>query len=329
MRVTIKDVAKQAGVSIATVSRVINNSGYVSDPVKEKVLQKIDQLNYQVNAVAKSLKQEKTNMIGVIIPDISNPYFMQISKGVEDEIERYGYNLIFSSSNEDETKETKLLDLMNEKRVDAIILATAGKGKKQIEKFTNSGTPIIFIDRYNEEIKTKVSTISENNQLGAYKLTKHIIDQGHKTIGVINGSLDVNTGYDRYMGFLQAIEESGLRKEDQLIYNGDFTEKCGYKAVKQFFSQTTKQPTAIIAFNNLMATGAIKEMIQQNTTLLKKVEFGCYGEMEFMVMPTLNLVYIKQNPYRMGKDTGKLLIDRLYNNNHNPQTIVYEPELIV
>ncbi|MGM8212298.1 LacI family DNA-binding transcriptional regulator [Virgibacillus sp. W0430] len=329
MRVTIKDVAKEAGVSIATVSRVINDSGYVSDPIKKKVLQKIEQLDYQVNAVAKSLKQEKTNMIGVIIPDISNPYFMQISKGVEDEIERYGYNLIFSSSNEDEKKEAKLLELMNEKRVDAIILATTGKNKEQIERLASTGTPIILIDRFNEEIKHRISTITEDNQLGAYKLTKHFIDQGHTNIGVINGSLDVNTGRDRYKGFLQAVEEHDVSVEDSFIYNGDFTEKCGYEAVQHFSSQKNV-PTAIIAFNNLMAAGAIKGLTESRNLPLDQVKIGCYGEIEFMVlMQTLNVVYIKQNSYQMGKDTGKVLISHLNKDRHAPHTIMYEPELIV
>src|SRR5690625_3979190 len=189
---TIRDIARESNVSIATVSRVLNNTGYASDKVKNSVLKAAKKLNYQPNAVAKSLKSNKTNTIGVIIPDISNSYFMDISKGIEDTISNNNYNIIFCSSNENPAKERKLLKVLFEKRVDAIVVATSGENDKQILKLKKYGIPVILVDRKIDE-SIQIDTVVENNFEAAYEITKQLILLGHKNIGVVNGPLNVTT----------------------------------------------------------------------------------------------------------------------------------------
>src|SRR5699024_1670570 len=196
--VTIKDIANELGISIATVSRVLNNSEYASKEVKERVLETAKKMKYQPNAVARSLKKYRTNTVGVIIPDISNPYFMTISKGIEDSIQESGYNLIFMSGDENPEKERKQLQVLIEKRVDAVVLATSGKNEEMIKSIGDSGIPIVLVDRKINDDSMDLDMVVEDNVKGAYDLTSRLIKQGHTQIGVINGSLKVSTGIERY-----------------------------------------------------------------------------------------------------------------------------------
>src|SRR5690625_622084 len=152
----------------------------------------------------------KTNTIGVIIPDISNPYFMRISKGIEDTIEKSGYILIFVSGDESPEKEERTLKALIENRVDAIVLATSNEDNEMIETVQKTGIPIVLVDRKIEENLTDFNFVIENNFQGAYQLTKYLIDQGHHQIGVINGLLRVSTGMDRYLGYQHALKEYGM-----------------------------------------------------------------------------------------------------------------------
>jgi len=160
---TIKDVALEANVSTATVSRVLNESGFVSDEIKQRVYLAIKKLNYQPNAIARSLKQDKTNTIGVVIPDITNMYYMTIAKGIEDTVQEKGYNLIFCSSNENPKKEKNLLQLLVEQRVDAIVLATAGSNEEKVKEICQSGMPVVLVDRIFEVEGQELDSVTENN----------------------------------------------------------------------------------------------------------------------------------------------------------------------
>jgi LacI family transcriptional regulator len=171
-KATIKKVAAEAGVSTATVSRTINESGYVSEEIKNRVLGAVAKLNYQPSAIARSLKQDKTYMIGIIVPDISNPYFMGISRGIEDVVGREGFQLMFCSSDENPEKESRLLQLLHEKRVDAVVLATSGGNEQMVKRLMNAGVPIVLIDRKLEmDVDFKLDLVAEDNTEGAFRLT--------------------------------------------------------------------------------------------------------------------------------------------------------------
>ncbi|WP_180316690.1 LacI family DNA-binding transcriptional regulator [Shouchella shacheensis] len=233
-KVTIKDVAKESEVSIATVSRVLNEVGYVNEQIKVRVLQAVEKLNYQPNAVARSLKRDQTNTIGVILPDISNPYFMTMSKAIEDCLYDHNYNLIFCSGDEKPEKEKKLLQLLLEKRVDAIVLSTSSGNDAFIKRIHLSGTPVILMDRRVDYTDLKLDLVEEDNVKGAYELTKYLIQLGHTKVGVLNGLLDVSTGADRLLGFRQAIRDFGIRQEEAWIYNGGFTQEGGGRRLTTF-----------------------------------------------------------------------------------------------
>lgn len=327
-RVTIKDIARESGVSTATVSRVLSNKGYASEEIKQRVREVAKRLNYQPNAIARSLKTDRTNTIGIIIPDISNPYFMKISKGIEDVIQKLKYNIIFASSDENSEKERQLIKIFLEKRVDALVIATSGENDEFICQTQNSGLPIVLIDRKLQKEDVKMDWVLEDSTEGAYQLTKAVLEQGHRRIGVINGSLKVSTGLERYQGFQRAIAEYGITQDEKLIYNGNFTEIDGVNAVNQFF-KLKDRPTAIISFNNTMTFGAICELIQLGYHLPDDVVVASYGETEAeKLLKSPGIIYIKQSPYDMGLKVGDILVNRLEKNKKEITQEVYKPTIV-
>lgn len=310
-KVTIKDVAREAGVSIATVSRVINSIGFVSDEVKERVFTAARELQYLPNAIAKSLKQDKTNTIGVIIPDISNPFFMSISKGIEDIVYPQGYHLIFCSGNEDSKKEQQLLDIIWQRRVDAIVLVPSGDNEDMIEKIHSSGTPVILVDRKLQHIDIPLSLVAEDNFHAAYDLTNHLLQRKHERIGVINGPQNVSTGYDRYQGFARAMANAGKEINPQLIYDGDFTKQGGEKAVEYFLS-CNQRPTAILSFSNMMSFGAILALNKNGISIPEEMLIASYGEVDAaQLLSSSGMIFVRQNPYEMGEKVGEIILENL------------------
>ncbi|RED63990.1 LacI family DNA-binding transcriptional regulator [Cohnella lupini] len=309
---TIKQVAAEAGVSTATVSRVLNNSGFVSDLVKKRVLDVVNRLNYQPSAIARSLKQDKTFMIGIIVPDISNSYFMGISRGIEDVVGQEGFQLLFCSSDDNSVKENRLLLLLQEKRVDAIVLATSGGNDHTIKWLTDSGLPIVLVDRKLETIETgrMLDLVAEDNADGANRLTSKLLDEGHVRIGVVNGPSRVSTGSERYEGVLQAMQQHGL-EPNPIVYNGDFSTDDGIKAVRMFL-EAEPRPTAIVSLNNRMSLGVLLEIVRSGLRIPDDIAIASFGEVEAgSLLSNPGLYYIDQHPYEMGKVAGDILLRRI------------------
>lgn len=325
-KVTIKDIAKYSNVSTATVSRVLNNNGYVSKEARLRVEEAIKKLNYRPNAIAKSLKLSKTNLIGIIVPDISNDYFMKIVKSIEDIVEKKGYNLLICSSNENSEKEANLLEILHTKRVEVIVLASASGNNDLINRIYQSGTPIILIDRYLEGLD--IDYIGEDNVGASYLLTKKVIGMGYKRIGVINGPLNVSTGIDRFKGFKMAMENYGLEIIDEFIFEGDFTKKSGLKA-KQYFLSLNKLPEAIISFNNKMTFGLLESLTDESKDVKENLCIASYGKIEGQeLFEQYNLISISQKPHEIGLSTGKILLERIKNKNSYVKNYIKLNEIV-
>jgi LacI family transcriptional regulator len=323
--VTIKDIAKEAGVSTATVSRVLSKNGYASDDVRDRVALAVKRLNYQPNAIARSLKKDRTNTIGVVIPDIANPYFMQISKGIEDTVYQSGYNLIFGSGDENSEKERKILKVLFEQRVDAIVLATSGENEDLVNQIREANVPIILVDRKIEDQLEKFDLVVEDNTEAAYQLTKNLIALGHTKIGVVNGSLNVSVGVERFEGYRKAMKEHTLSENPELVYNGHFTQEDGVNAV-HYFSSLEEKPTAILSFNNAMTFGILLQLCQSGFEVSKDFVIASYGEVEAAKLLTqYDIVSANQFPYEMGISVGEILLDRLVKNVKGPIQKVFSP----
>ena len=311
-KATIKEVAAEAGVSTATVSRVLNDSGYVSPEVKERVRAAMGKLRYRPSAIARSLKQDRTHMIGVLVPDISNPYFMEMSRGIEDVAGQEGFQLTFCSSDENPDKEKRLLQLLGEKRVDAIVLATAGGGADTVHALAEHGIPVVLIDRRLEGKggKREFDLVAEDNSEGAYRLAMRLLEDGHTRIGIVNGPAHATTGRDRLGGVMKALREHGLDGKPP-VYNGDFSTEGGIRAVKAFL-QEQPRPTAILSLNNRMSFGVLVELVRSGLRIPDDMAVASFGEVEAgRLLRSPGLIYIYQRPYDMGRRAGELLLERI------------------
>ncbi len=311
-RVTITEVAKRANVSISTVSRVLNKNYPVSDEVKERVLQAISELNYQPNAVARSLKKQKTNMIGVVVADISNPFFMQIAKGIESVVGPEKYNLIFCSTDENPSKEHALLRLLSEKRVDGIILASCNTDSSYINQLAEKNFPIILIDRKVPNCSADV--IVEDNFSSAYKLTKYLIQMGHKKIGIVNGLLKVSSGAERFAGYKKALEDDDIKLRDDYILQGNFKRLDAYNAARQLILNNKNDlPTAIFAANNLMAEGIMVALREFGLKIPEDISLVSFGDISTPDLIDPRLTVISQNTFAIGQKAGETVLYRIQN----------------
>jgi LacI family transcriptional regulator len=276
------------------------------------VRRSISTLGYYPNAAARTLKTRKANAIGILVPDISNPYFMQIIKGIEDVMAPLDYSLLLASSDEDSKKEAKLLSVLSEDRIDCLVLATVGGNDEAIKGINGKGIPVVLIDRLPSSLASEMDSVVEDNQGAAYELAQSIIKLGIKSLGVIHGPMSASTAHQRAFGCTSAIEQHapGLAVSE---YYGDFTLESGERAAEQFLQKD--HPEAIIAMNNLMAVGAISTLIKRGLVIGKDIVLGSYGAIENYLLFDSSLRYVEQEPRTLGTLVGKVVQRRLEDRN--------------
>jgi LacI family transcriptional regulator len=312
---TIHDVAKKAGVAPITVSRVINNSGYVSDKVRIKVNQAIIELGYVPNVLARSLKSKRTNTIALVFTDITNPFFNTIARGVEDSAYRAGFNVIFCNTDESVEQEYKYIQLVLQKQVDGILLVPVDTRSKAIDAIQEQNTPLVVIDR--KVPYDNIDSVRGDSEGGAYLITKHLIDLGHQRISMLSGPKGVSTAEDRINGYCRAMESSGLTQFIDYHY-GKFAQQSGFETTRALFSQEIK-PTAIFAGNNLIAIGALSSLRESGMHIPQDVSVVSFDGIpeNLTVFPFLTTV--DQPSYEIGKKAAELLFSRIKNEPDGPK----------
>lgn len=317
---TIKDIAKAAGVSIATVSRAINGNYPVSRDARDRIENAVRELNYKPNTIARSLKNDCTHTIGLLVPDIANPFFMNIAKAVENEVSKNGYNIIVCSTEENEDKEINYLHMLLGKRIDGLLLSTSGQSDKLVQEIKSVDIPLILIDRSIKGLE--FDTITDDNVEGAYLLTKYLIGLGHVNIALIDGPDSISTGSDRLAGYLKAYGNAGLKVRHNLIYNGSYTQEYGYKTAIKLLKQD-KGITAIFAANNLIAKGVLIAAREMGKSIPDDFSLVCFGDDEFSKLIVPSVTCIIQDPLKIGAKAGKLIQERI----NSPDA--YKPRNIV
>lgn len=304
---TIKDVAKEANLSIATVSRVLNSDYPVSEKSRIKVMDAVKKLNYHPNAIARSLKQNKTFMIGVVVPEISNPYFMDLARGIEDVVSSDGYSLIFGSTDEDPKKELKLLKLLNEKRVDAVVLATRNTTAKPINRLISNGLKIFMVDSKIEGVHADVVVTDDWNS--TYSLIEHVIKKGHKKICIINGLMTVSTSIQRFDAFKKVLSDYNVALDERYVIDGDFSRSKTYDKVCELLKDCEQDlPTVIFSTNNYMTEGVMLALKEFGLTIPNDISLVSFGDISIPKLIEPKLTIIKQNAYIMGKNMGQLIM---------------------
>ena len=324
--VTIKDVAKYAQVSIATVSRVLNNNYPVSKETREKVLNAMKDLNFKPNSIARSLKNNITHLIGVVVPDISNPFFMDIIKGIDYVVNKEDYSLILSNTDENFEKELNVLKRLSQKRVDAIILSSSNIDNDYVDELIKENIPIVLVDR---KIKnTKADVVVSDNYGGAYTLTKYLIEMGHKNICIVNGNLNVSTGRERFEGFKTAMRDYNINIKNEFILNGYFGWEKAYEETKRLINQR-EMPTAIFAANNQMAEGVMLALKENNIDIPGDISLVTFEEIRNQKLIRPKLTCIKQNALLIGEKAGQIILEKLKNKNIKSKEIVFVSDLII
>jgi LacI family transcriptional regulator len=327
-RSTIKEVAKEAGVSTATISRVLNETGYVNEQVRVHVLETIKRMNYRPNAIARRLKQEKTRTIGIVFPDMANPYFQIIARSIQKRCIDEGYLVILMDTEEDAKKEKDALNFLLENRVEAVILAGTGKNVEQIEAMHVDGTHVILLDRKIDGLM--LDTVTEESRNVVQETISSLIRRGHQRIGIINGPQTVSTATERYQGVLDAFEENELVVSEQLLLAGDFTKQFGIDAA-YYFMRLSPAPTAIFSANNEMTFGFYLGLHEMNIPL-DAIEVVSFGDLDFFPFFENNLTVIVQNPREIGDLAGQIAMERikggsLTSSSNSAKNIVFSPQL--
>lgn len=307
MKINIKTVAKKAEVSIASVSRVLNNHKGVKDSTRKKVLKAMADLNYEVNAVARGLKLQKTYTIGVVVANILSPFFSEISKAIEEGANKYNYNVILCNSDDESGKELLHLKMLKSYRVDGIILTPTQKNKYYIKKLMNT-TKIVIIDRLIDGIECNGVII--DNELGAYAATKHLIDKGYKNIAIINGPPEIFTAKERIEGYLRALKEANISTDKDLIKTGTFQEKSGVELMNSLIDSPQK-PDAVFITNLDLTLGALTLLKKRKVRIPKDIAIISFSDHAWAKVSDPPLSVVSFPIEDIGKIAVNMLIDSI------------------
>ena len=323
---TIREVAESAGVSYATVSHVINNTRLVSPETRERVLAAMDALNYRPNALARSLRQGKTNTLGLVLPDSANPFFAEISRSIEDEAFKKGYSVFLCNTELDTQRELFYVDVLSKKQVDGIVFVAAGDQADSLEFLVGRNMPVVMIDR--EVPSVEVDAVLTDNQLGGYLATRHLLELGHQRIACISGPSSITPSAERMIGYRKALEEAGLPYDEKLILRGDYHAQSGMEITHSILKMNPR-PTAIFALNDLMALGALRAAAEDGCTVPGDLAVVGYDDLEIARFTNPPLTTIAQPKKEIGIKAIELLVDRISRKDRSPSRLVLPPELIV
>ncbi|MGY4689196.1 catabolite control protein A [Salibacterium sp. K-3] len=305
MNTTIYDVAREAGVSMATVSRVVNGNPNVKPATRKKVLDAIEGLGYRPNAVARGLASKKTTTVGVIIPDISSIFFAELARGIEDIATMYKYNIILCNSDQNKEKEIHLINTMLEKQVDGILFMGGEITEEHAETFKRSSVPIVLAATLDEE--KEMPSVNIDYQQAAFDAVAELIQSGADRVGMVSGPLeDPVNGFQKFSGYKKACEELGDGFDENLTAVGDYTYDAGLEAAQQLM-ELDKAPSAIFAATDEMALGVIHGLQDKGWKVPEDVQVVGFDNTRLaqMVRPTLTTVV--QPMYDIGAVSMRLL----------------------
>jgi len=309
LKATIKDVARLAKVSHTTVSNVLNNTGYVSDETRKKVLEAIELLNYEQNILARSMKTQKSMVIGVVISDNSNPLFSLVVKGIEDSAALRGYNVILCNTNQEVERESAQMKILSERQVDGIIISVAKENIEHLDKFMKKERPIVFINRSPD--RTYGDLVLTDNFRGSYEAISHLVSLGHKRIGIVGCSPEYVTGRERLNGYLSALKENNIELDESLVIKSTVRSvDQAYMAAMEILSRPVK-PTAIFGASYYSTLGILKAIRQMNLTIPKDISVIGFDDPDWSECFNPPLTTVAQSAWEMGKVASDTLIDRI------------------
>jgi len=305
---TIRDVAKLARVAPITASRVINNSGYASAEVRQRVNQAVEQLGYVPNFLARSLRSKRTCTLALVLTDITNPFWTTVARGVEDAASEEGYNVIFCNTDESANKQARYLEALIQKQVDGILLVPARSKESPIELLHHHNVKVVLLDRRLPNNEADVVRCDSSG--GAYQLVQLLLKLGHRRIAILSGPSGISSADDRVAGYQQALQEAGLQTEDQLIIYGEFSLESGYQMTRNLIAMSPR-PTALFAGNNFIAIGALKALHDAGVAVPEEMSVVGFDDLPAAIVVDPFLTVAVQPAYEMGQRATKRLMECL------------------
>jgi LacI family transcriptional regulator len=323
---TIRDVASRAGVSTMTVSRVLNNSGYVSQDARQRVEAAVAELGYVPNTLGLSLRFKRTKTLALVLTDITNPFFTTIARGVEDAASDRGFTVILCNTDESETEQARYLNSLLGKRVDGILLVPARSAPGPVLWLQKRGMPVVVLDRRVPEAVADV--VRCDSEAGAYELTRLLLDLGHRRIAMLGGPLHVSTARDRVAGFTRAYLDAGIDTAP-LILNAPYSMAGGADMMKQVL-RAAPRSTAVFAGNNFIAIGAFRAAREAGICVPDDLAMVAFDDLPESIVLDPFLTVAAQPAYEMGRKATELLLARLAGEGSpEPQEILLPTEIVV
>lgn len=306
---TIRDVAALAGVSVAAVSRALNGSGYVSEEIKQRVLQAAHQLRYRPHASARGLKLQSTHTLGLIIADITNPFYAQLADAVLTSARRLGYHVILAATDEQPAMEEEYLNVLLEKRVDGILAVATGDNSSLWRDAHDLGIQVVLVDREIASLPEADVVLIDNKQ-GALEAVTYLLGLGHKRIGIINGPTSTTTGAGRLEGYYLAHQQAGLTVDEHLVQIVSFKRESGVQAVQQLLA-LPEPPTAIFASNNVLGETTVFVLRERGLRIGADISLLMFDDVPWASLISPPLTVVAQPIYQLGTTAVELLIRRL------------------
>jgi len=325
-KVTMKDVAKEAGVSYTTVSHVINGTRFVKPETEKRVQDALEKLDYRPNSVARSLRIGSTKTIGLIVPDASNLFFAEISRKIEDLGFKLGYSVILGNSDNDSKKQTNYINTLIAKQVDGVIFIATGGDVEVLESLHKNNIPVVIADR---DVPLEFAdVVLLDNETAGYEATKHLLDLGHKCIACITGPNYLSSSSKRVIGYKRALKEFGIPVNPELVRSSNFRFDGGMSTMTDLLESDCK-PTAVFVLNDMMAIGAMAAIRKAGMSIPEDFSIVGFDDIELSSITTPPLTTIAQPFDNLAKQTIELLVGRIQGDcGDDHKRIILSAELI-
>jgi len=326
--ITLRDIAKQAGVSTTTVSRALNNKDDINPSTKKRILKIVKQMGYTPNALARGLKIKKTGTIGVVIADISDPFFAPIVKGIEKIARKEGYHLILCDTDEDYQIEREALRTLIEKRVDGFLITPAQTNFEDIIELKKRRLPFVLLGRHFNFELLETDYVATDDIKGAFWATSYLIKKGHRRILFINGPSYISSAKERLAGYKRALLEAGVEINESLIREGGIKMEDGYRIMKEELERGFCF-TAVFAYSDFVALGVMKALKEAHLKIPRDVAVVGYDDVDVDSFLEVPLTTVRIPKYQLGMEGFKLLKKKMTGENDFPQRVILPTELVI
>jgi LacI family transcriptional regulator len=321
---TIYDVAKRARVSTYTVSAVINRSAYVSPELTKRVQQAVKDLDYTVNELARSLQTRKTLTVGMLIPDIANPFYAKVVRGAEDELRKAGYSLILGSTYNDRTEQERYFNVFRAKQVDGLLVFIAADGEADAQRLVEGRKAVVFVGR-EPRMFSADSVTTDNIKVGRLA-TEYLMKKGHRRIAMLSGQLSLSPNIDRIEGWRRVLRKHRIDAPDRYVCEGDWTEPSGYQLMLKLLDDP-EPPTAVFCANFLMMAGGLRALRERGIRCPESVELVSSDDSVWLDVFDPPITTVATPSYDMGQQGARLLLKRMKQAGRKHEKVVLQPKL--